>query len=170
MTIYTRKLVEKLREKNYQKSFHTMASNGSLLSENLVYKYPIRTILSGPAAGVSAASYLSNLIGLKNFITYDMGGTSTDVSLVEHNSLPIKRESIFEGIIIKIPQIDIQTIGAGGGSIARIDSGGSLFVGPVSAGADPGPACYGRGGVDPTVTDANIVLGRVGSDQKRGGS
>lgn len=170
MTIYTKKLIEKLREKNYQKSFHTMASNGSLLSENLVYKYPIRTILSGPAAGVSAASYLSNLIGLKNFITYDMGGTSTDVSLVEHNSLPIKRESIFEGIIIKIPQIDIQTIGAGGGSIARIDSGGSLFVGPVSAGADPGPACYGRGGVDPTVTDANIVLGRLGSDQKLGGS
>ena len=170
MSRYAGDLVDSLRERGYENAFHTMASNGGLLTEDLVRRYPVRTVLSGPAAGVSAAAYLAQARGLKNYITYDMGGTSSDVALVADGSWPVKRETILDGIMIRVPQLDIQTVGAGGGSIARIDSGGGLFVGPESAGADPGPASYGRGGTEPTVTDANAVLGRLGANQELGGS
>jgi len=170
MARYTRDLVEALRGRGYESAFHTMASNGGLLTDDLVRRYPVRTVLSGPAAGIAAAAYLSQARGTKNFMTYDMGGTSSDVALIADGQWPVKRETILEGIMIRIPQLDIQTVGAGGGSIARLDSGGSLFVGPESAGADPGPACYGHGGTEPTVTDANAVLGRLGAGQELGGS
>ena len=109
-------------------------------------------------------------LGADDFVTYDMGGTSTDVALIAGGAWPVKRETILDGILLKVPQLDIHTIGAGGGSIAHRDPGGSLVVGPQSAGADPGPACYGKGGDVPTVTDANVVLGRLGAGQRLGDS
>ncbi len=167
---YAGRLVDTLRERGYQGSFHTMASNGGLLSDAMVRAVPVRTILSGPAAGVAAAAYLMQGLGRGDYVTYDMGGTSTDVALVVDGTWPVKRETVLEGIMIKIPQLDIQTIGAGGGSIASLDAGDSLLVGPESAGARPGPACYGHGGEEPTVTDANVVLGRLGAGQELGAS
>lgn len=167
---YCARLVESLRQLEYGGPFHTMASNGGLLSEEMVRRLPVRTVLSGPAAGVSAAAYLMTALRRANYVTYDMGGTSSDVALVVDGAWPVKRETVLEGLMIKVPQLDIQTIGAGGGSIAQLDAGGSLHVGPESAGASPGPACYGLGGEQATVTDANVVLGRLGDGQELGGS
>ena len=170
MSRYVARLVERLREGGLGGSFYTMASNGGLMSEPLVRALPVRTVLSGPAAGISAAAYLMEALGIDSFVTYDMGGTSTDVALVTGGAWPVKRETVLDGILLKVPQLDIHTIGAGGGSIAHRDPGGSLVVGPQSAGAIPGPACYGTGGEAPTVTDANVVLGRLGSGQRLGDS
>ena len=170
MSRYVARLVERLREGGLGGSFYTMASNGGLMSEPLVRALPVRTVLSGPAAGISAAAYLMEALGIDSFVTYDMGGTSTDVALVAGGAWPVKRETVLDGILLKVPQLDIHTIGAGGGSIAHRDPGGSLVVGPQSAGAVPGPACYGKGGEAPTVTDANVVLGRLGSGQRLGDS
>ena len=170
MSRYVARLVERLREGGLAGPFYTMASNGGLMSEPLVRSLPVRTVLSGPAAGISAAAYLMQALGVDDFVTYDMGGTSTDVALIAGGAWPVKRETILDGILLKVPQLDIHTIGAGGGSIAHRDPGGSLVVGPQSAGADPGPACYGKGGDAPTVTDANVVLGRLGAGQRLGDS
>ena len=170
MSRYVARLVERLREGGLGGSFYTMASNGGLMSEPLVRALPVRTVLSGPAAGISAAAYLMEALGIDSFVTYDMGGTSTDVALVTGGAWPVKRETVLDGILLKVPQLDIHTIGAGGGSIAHRDQGGSLVVGPQSAGAIPGPACYGTGGEAPTVTDANVVLGRLGFGQRLGDS
>ena len=170
MSRYVARLVERLRGGGLAGPFYTMASNGGLMSEPLVRSLPVRTVLSGPAAGISAAAYLMEAIGAGNFVTYDMGGTSTDVALIAGGAWPVKRETVLDGILLKVPQLDIHTIGAGGGSIAHRDPGGSLMVGPRSAGADPGPACYGKGGEAPTVTDANVVLGRLGAGQRLGDS
>ena len=167
---YVARLVERLREGGLDGPFYTMASNGGLMSEPLVRAVPVRTVLSGPAAGISAAAHLMEALGIDSFVTYDMGGTSTDAALVAGGAWPVKRETVLDGILLKVPQLDIHTIGAGGGSIAHRDPGGSLVVGPQSAGADPGPACYGKGGEAPTVTDANVVLGRLGSGQRLGDS
>ena len=170
MSRYVARLVERLREGGLGGPFYTMASNGGLMSEPLVRAVPVRTVLSGPAAGISAAAYLTEALGIDSFVTYDMGGTSTDAALVAGGAWPVKRETVLDGILLKVPQLDIHTIGAGGGSIAHRDPGGSLVVGPQSAGANPGPACYGKGGEAPTVTDANVVLGRLGSGQRLGDS
>ena len=170
MSRYVARLVERLREGGLGGSFYTMASNGGLMSEPLVRALPVRTVLSGPAAGISAAAYLMEALGIDSFVTYDMGGTSTDVALITGGAWPVKRETVLDGILLKVPQLDIHTIGAGGGSIAHRDQGGSLVVGPQSAGAIPGPACYGTGGEAPTVTDANVVLGRLGFGQRLGDS
>ena len=170
MTRYVARLVERLHEGGLGGPFYTMASNGGLMSEPLVRALPVRTVLSGPAAGISAAAYLMEVLGVDSFVTCDMGGTSTDVALVAGGAWPVKRETVLDGILLKVPQLDIHTIGAGGGSIAHRDPGGSLVVGPQSAGAIPGPACYGKGGEAPTVTDANVVLGRLGSGQRLGDS
>ena len=170
MSRYVARLIERLREDGLGGPFYTMASNGGLMSEPLVRALPVRTVLSGPAAGISAAAYLTEALGIDSFVTYDMGGTSTDVALVASGVWPVKRETVLDGILLKVPQLDIHTIGAGGGSIAHRDPGGSLVVGPQSAGAIPGPACYGKGGEVPTVTDANVVLGRLGSGQRLGDS
>lgn len=144
-----------------------MQSSGGIMSPEQASTEPVRIILSGPAGGVVGATKIAKLAGHEKIITYDMGGTSTDVALCEDGP-KFTTETLIDGIPIKIPMIDITTIGAGGGSIARIDSGGALKVGPESAGADPGPACYGRGS-EPTVTDANIVLGRIKPESFLGG-
>jgi N-methylhydantoinase A len=136
-----------------------MQSSGGLIRGATAAREPVRTVLSGPAGGVIGAMLVARRAGLRRIMTLDMGGTSTDVCLIDGE--PVRRtESSIGGLPVKVPAIDIQTVGAGGGSIARLDAGGSLKVGPESAGAEPGPACYGRGSA-PTVTDANLVLGRL---------
>ena len=136
-----------------------MQSNGGSISAEMAAKEPVRTILSGPAGGVVGAYEVGKTAGYDKLITFDMGGTSTDVALVDHG-LPLSVESSIDGFPIKVPMLDIHTVGAGGGSIARIDAADALKVGPESAGADPGPICYGKG-AEITVTDANLFLGRL---------
>ncbi len=144
-----------------------MQSNGYAIGTRLARDEPVRTILSGPAAGVVGASELVRAMGVDRFITFDMGGTSTDVSLFD-GTAHIRSLSYPNGYAVRTPVIDIHTVGAGGGSIAAMDAGGSLKVGPESAGANPGPACYGRG-VLPTVTDADLVAGRLVAENFLGG-
>jgi N-methylhydantoinase A len=139
--------------------FRVMQSNGGAISAPLAGREAVRTVLSGPAAGVIGAWTVARSLGLRRVITFDMGGTSTDVSLID-GAVRHQSEWAIGGLPLKIPAIDIHTVGAGGGSIAQVDSGGALKVGPESAGAHPGPACYGKGRL-PTVTDANVVLGRL---------
>ncbi len=136
-------------------------SNGGTIGVDEAARVPVRTVLSGPAAGVAGAAWLAGLAGLGSVVTFDMGGTSTDVALIQAGAPAVAYEREIAGIPLRVPALDIHTIGAGGGSLARRDSGGALLVGPESAGADPGPACYGRGGTEPTVTDANLLLGRL---------
>jgi len=154
-----KKYMKSLNEKLGDVNVHVMQSNGGIISPEQAGLEPVRIITSGPAGGVVGAFNVSSQIGLKKIITYDMGGTSTDISLCD-SSIKYTTESIIDGIPIKTPMIDILTIGAGGGSIAYVDTGGVLKVGPQSAGADPGPACYGKG-LHPTITDANLLLGRI---------
>jgi N-methylhydantoinase A len=135
-----------------------MQSSGGSISAAAAAHEPVRTILSGPAGGVVGALRACGAAGFENIITFDMGGTSTDVALCDHEGMRLTSEAIVAGLPVAVPMMDIHTVGAGGGSIARIDEGGSLRVGPESAGADPGPACYGRS-LQPTVTDAHMVLG-----------
>jgi N-methylhydantoinase A len=144
-----------------------MQSNGSAIGVALAREEPVRTILSGPAAGVIGAAELARSIGTDRFITFDMGGTSTDVSMFDRRT-KIRTLSYQNGYAVRTAVIDIHTVGAGGGSIARVDAGGALRVGPESAGANPGPACYGRGDL-PTVTDADLVAGRIVADNFLGG-
>ena len=136
-------------------------SNGGMATAEAIRRRPVSTLFSGPAAGVTAARGVLGAQGLANLITFDMGGTSTDVALIHHGEASLSTEFRLGGLPIRMPTVDLHTIGAGGGSLARIDSGGGLQVGPESAGASPGPACYGLGGREPTVTDANVVLGRI---------
>jgi N-methylhydantoinase A len=135
-----------------------MQSSGGSISAEAAAHEPVRTILSGPAGGVVGALRVAVGAAFPNIITFDMGGTSTDVALCDREGMRLTNESIVAGVPVAIPMMDIHTVGAGGGSIARVDEGGSLRVGPASAGADPGPACYGRS-LLPTVTDAHVVLG-----------
>ena len=170
MSTYVGRLTRAIGERYAGAGFYTVASHGGLLSAATAVAQPVRTVLSGPAAGIAAALHLARAVGVPNLITYDMGGTSTDVALVSGGDFPLKRETLLEGLVIRLPQLDIHTVGAGGGSIAEVDAGGSLQVGPESAGAAPGPAAYGKGGTRPTVTDANVVLGRLGAGQEMGRS
>ena len=144
-------------------------SNGSIISIKETIDCPIKTALSGPSAGVIAAAFIGKQCGADKIITFDMGGTSADISLIENFTPQVSNERYVEGYPARIPMINIITIGAGGGSIARIDEGGALKVGPRSAGATPGPACYMRGGENPCVTDANIVLGKLNQTKILGG-
>lgn len=144
-------------------------SNGGIISIHESVASPLRTAVSGPAAGVVAAKNLAELTGYKNMITFDMGGTSADFSLIEDGEPKISMEREVEGFPARIPMLDIHACGAGGGSIAYIDNGGALKVGPESAGSTPGPASYGRGGTRPTVTDANLLLGRLNPKEILGG-
>ena len=146
-----------------------MQSSGGIISARIAAAEPVRTMLSGPAGGVIGAYKLAGLAGFDQIIGFDMGGTSTDVFLVDATGPHISNESMVTGIPIGVPMLDIHTAGAGGGSIARFDEGGLLRVGPESAGADPGPICFGRG-TQPTVTDANLALGRLDTDRFMGGS
>jgi len=139
------------------------------MTSDAAARLPVHTVLSGPAGGVAAAVNLGRLTGCANLITCDMGGTSTDVCLVEGLEPALTTEQHIAGLPNRTPQIEINSIGAGGGSVAWLDAGGALRIGPRSAGADPGPACYGRGGTEPTITDANLVLGRVPTDSPLAG-
>jgi N-methylhydantoinase A len=141
-----------------------MLSNGGSVSARNFESAGIRTVLSGPAGGVLGAYQIAKTAGYDQIITFDMGGTSTDVSLC-NNGISLTTESTISGLPIKVPLIDIHTVGAGGGSIATVDTGGALRVGPESAGADPGPICYGNNGEDITVTDANLFLERIAATQ-----
>jgi len=144
-----------------------MQSNGGVTTLETASRQPVRTLLSGPAGGVVGAATMARLSGFQRVITFDMGGTSTDVALVDGEPRP-GNEADIAGLPVRVPMLDIHTVGAGGGSLARFDAGGALRVGPESAGADPGPICYGRG-VQPTVTDANLLLGRLQADKFLGG-
>jgi N-methylhydantoinase A len=147
---------------------HIMQSNGGVVSAEKAAREPVTTILSGPAGGVTGAAYAARLAGIEKVITFDMGGTSTDVALLS-GELRTTSESTVAGFPVAVPMLEIHTVGAGGGSIARFDRGGALRVGPESAGAEPGPICYGRGEL-PTVTDAHAVLGHFGGAGLLGGS
>jgi N-methylhydantoinase A len=149
-----------------------MQSNGGILSAQAAANEPVRTILSGPAGGVLGAQYVAEVAGFSRIISFDMGGTSTDVALMDGGNgeaLATTSESIVSGMPVAVPMLDIHTVGAGGGSIARFDRAGALRVGPESAGAEPGPICYGRG-ERPTVTDANLILGRIPESGLLGGA
>lgn len=169
MRRYLRELRSRLKSAGIPSSLSIMTSNGGTLPAERVETMPVLSMLSGPAAGVIAASYVGQAASFPNVITCDMGGTSTDVCLVQGGEFAMTTEGRVGAFPIKICQIDINTIGAGGGSIAAVASGGFLTVGPRSAKALPGPACFGRGGVEPTVTDANVALGRLGTKQLLGG-
>jgi N-methylhydantoinase A len=149
----------RLQERMTKSPLRVMQSNGGSVSSGTAASEPVRTILSGPAGGVVGAFHIAQMCGYSNFITFDMGGTSTDVSLCE-NEIKVTHENEVNGMPVGIPMMDIHTVGAGGGSIANLDPGGALKVGPQSAGADPGPICYGKG-ERLTVTDANVILGRL---------
>lgn len=150
------------------KHLRVMQSSGGSVSARVAADEPVRTILSGPAGGVVGAVEAARAAGFPDIVTFDMGGTSTDVALGANGEVRTTNESVVAGLPVAVPVLDIHTVGAGGGSIARVDAGGSLRVGPESAGADPGPAAYGRGTLA-TVTDANLVLGRFGAAQLLGG-
>jgi N-methylhydantoinase A len=166
---YLQRIVDSLHGAGVNTRLNIMQSNGGVMTAETAGQKSVHTVLSGPAAGVLGGLALSKMAGFGNIITIDMGGTSFDVSLAHRGVPSFSMESDIGGHPIKIPMIDIKTLGAGGGSVARIDAGGALQVGPESAGADPGPVCYGRGGEEPTVTDANVVLGYLNPKYFAGG-
>ena len=167
---YLDRLESGLRDSGFEGDVLIVQSNGGVMSVDTAKRFPVRTALSGPAAGVIAATEIASAAGFDNIITCDMGGTSFDVSLVAGGKAALSAQtSIDFGMVVRTPMIEITTIGAGGGSIASVDHGGLLQVGPHSAGSDPGPACYGLGNTEPTVTDANLVLGRINAARPIGG-
>jgi len=155
-------------EQNTKLNLRVMQSSGGSISAGVAAVEPVRTILSGPSGGVVGALRAAHSAGIANVITFDMGGTSTDVALCDSGAIRTTNEAMVAGLPVAVSVMDIHTVGAGGGSIARVDEGGSLRVGPESAGADPGPACYGRS-LLPTVTDAHVVLGHFGGAGLLGG-
>ncbi len=169
MARYLDALRQGLTEKGYTRDVLIMTSNGGVATAAQARRLPVATVLSGPAGGVAASVHLGRLRALHNLITCDMGGTSTDVCLIEQLRIPVTNEQRIGDYANRTPQIEINAVGAGGGSIAWLDDGDILKVGPHSAGADPGPACYGKGGTDPTVTDANLVLNRLEAGGKLAG-
>ena len=167
---YLERLEAGLRQGGFGGEILILQSNGGVMSVDIARSFPIRTALSGPAAGVIAGAHIGVSAGFPNLITCDMGGTSFDVSLVADGESAIAAQtSVDFGMVIRTPMIEITTIGAGGGSIAWVDRGGMLQIGPESAGSDPGPVCYNLGNDRPTVTDANVVLGRINADKPIGG-
>ena len=167
---YLNKLDGSLRNAGFKGDFLIVQSNGGVMSRETASDMPFKTALSGPAAGVIACAEIAKAAGFERVITGDMGGTSFDVSLIDERGASLAAQTAIEfGLVIRSPMIQIETIGAGGGSIASVDSSDMLSVGPQSAGSNPGPACYARGNLRPTVTDANVVLGRIASDRPLGG-
>jgi N-methylhydantoinase A len=165
---YVQRLEDELRERGMRSRLHVMQSSGGVMSAATAQQRPIRTLLSGPVGGAIGSAALSRLRGDDNLICIDAGGTSFDVSLIMDGRPEVARETSLDGFPLLSPVVNIHTIGAGGGSIAHVEAGG-LRVGPRSAGAFPGPACYGRGGTDATVTDAHLVLGRIDPNYFLGG-
>ena len=167
---YLDRLDTALSNGGFAGEFLIVQSNGGVMSTNVACQLPVRTALSGPAAGVIAAGHIATTAGFENVITGDMGGTSFDVALIsEGQSMLSPQTSIDFGMVVRTPMIEITTIGAGGGSIAWVDKGGLLNIGPESAGSTPGPVAYGQGNDRPTVTDANVVLGRIDPESPIGG-
>ncbi|MDE4175664.1 hydantoinase/oxoprolinase family protein [Phaeobacter sp. PT47_59] len=167
---YLGRLENALKAGGFDGEFMIVQSNGGVMAVDTACRLPVRTALSGPAAGVIAAGYIAQSAGFENIITGDMGGTSFDVSLIaEGQSMLSPQTAIDFGMVVRNPMIEITTIGAGGGSIAWVDKGGLLNIGPESAGSNPGPVAYGLGNTRPTVTDANVVLGRIDPDNPIGG-
>jgi N-methylhydantoinase A len=166
---YLAALEDRLAGEGSRADLFIMTSSGGIMTAETAARLPVSTLLSGPAGGVAAAVHLGRTADYRNLITYDMGGTSTDVCLVEELAPALTTEQTLVELPNKTPQIEIRAIGAGGGSIAWIDAGGGLRVGPRSAGAVPGPASYGRGGTAATVTDANLVLSRVNPEERLAG-
>jgi N-methylhydantoinase A len=166
---YLQRFQTKLAEAGFCGRFSIMQSNGGRLPAEVMSSNAITSLFSGPAAGVVGAARQAARAGFRDVITFDMGGTSTDVCLVEDARAQLVGETEVDGLPIKTPVIDIATVGAGGGSIVWVDDGGLLRVGPQSAGADPGPACYGRGGTQPTITDAHVLRGTVRAETFLGG-
>ncbi len=164
-------LRERFKERGVTEQTVVIKSNGGEMTLDAAARTPIQMTVSGPTGGVIAGKHIAGLAGISHCVTLDMGGTSTDTSTIVNGQENFTTDFEIEfGVPIQIPMIDIRTIGAGGGSIAWIDKGGMLRVGPESAGADPGPACYGQGGTRPAVTDANLVLGRINADNFLGGA
>jgi N-methylhydantoinase A len=169
MEHYLDDLEESLAARGAAKRLFVMASSGGIMSAARAKAFPAQTVLSGPAGGVSASVLIGRASGIKNLITCDMGGTSTDVAMIRDLRPRIAVDNVIDGLPLKVPQVDINTVGAGGGSIAELDSYGQLRVGPRSAGSNPGPICYGRGGTEVTVTDANLMLQRLALRKALGG-
>ena len=167
---YLDRLEKALKSGGFDGEFMIVQSNGGVMAVDTACRLPIRTALSGPAAGVIAAGYIASCAGFENVITGDMGGTSFDVSLIANEKTMLSPQTAIDfGLVVRAPMIEITTIGAGGGSIAWVDKGGLLNIGPETAGSDPGPVAYGLGNDRPTVTDANIVLGRIDPENPIGG-
>lgn len=159
---YIQSLATALKAKGYKNDLLVMNGNGGMVPASQVSIEAVKTVMSGPASGVMAAVATGRRAGIFNLITYDMGGTSTDVALIKNARAPVSNEIEVEyAMPIHVPMVDVRTVGAGGGSIARVDAGGMLRVGPHSAGSVPGPICYGKGGTEPTISDANLLLGRL---------
>jgi N-methylhydantoinase A len=166
---YIHRLGADLRALGLTTAPHLTQSNGGVISFDLAARLPVRTVLSGPSTGVVAAQELGRMAGIGKLITFDMGGTSTDVALLQDGQCQLTGEAVVHGYPIKAPMLDIHTVGAGGGSIATVDTGGLLKVGPRSCGAFPGPACYDQGSVEPAVTDANVMLQTLNPTHLLGG-
>lgn len=166
---YLQGLVGQLREEGFRNEVLLVQSNGGVMSQELARQFSVNTILSGPAAGVIAAQKLGSNLGIQNLITCDIGGTSLDLSIIEEGHSDTAREISLEyGLPMRTTMLDISSHGAGGGSVVWIDRAGIMQIGPQSAGAVPGPVCYRQGGMEPTVTDANLVLGRIGKENPIG--
>jgi len=159
---YVARLAAELRGRGYARDLLVMNGNGGMVAADKVSREAVKTVMSGPASGVMAAVATGRRAGMANLLTYDMGGTSTDVAMIKAGRAPVSNEIEVEyAMPIHVPMVDVRTVGAGGGSIARVDAGGMLRVGPESAGSYPGPVCYGRGGTRVTISDANLLLGRL---------
>jgi N-methylhydantoinase A len=166
---YLRSLEEELAKRHFQSVLQIMQSNGGLMTSAVAREMPISMVESGPVAGAIGGAMLASMIGYNNVITYDMGGTTAKTSIISGGLPETTDQYLVEGRPILLPVVDIREIGAGGGSVAWIDEAGALHVGPQSAGAEPGPACYKRGGVEPTVTDADLQIGILDPDYFLGG-
>jgi N-methylhydantoinase A len=167
---YMRNLQTELNKKMQDVQLHVLRSDGGLASSKAAEDYPVNMLMSGPAGGVSGAIWIAQQAGYPNLLTLDMGGTSTDVALVQNGVAQLRRETTVGDVTVRASSVDVRTVGAGGGSIAHVpELTGALRVGPESAGADPGPAAYNKGGEQPTVTDANVVLGNLPVEVRLGG-
>jgi N-methylhydantoinase A len=164
-----REYTDTLEKRLGAKRLYLLDSSGGLMTPAEAGRSSVRLLLSGPSGGVTAARYIGQLSGHNNIITFDMGGTSADVAVIAANTSVLRKETVIDKNHLLLPMVDVRAIGAGGGSIAGVEEGGYLFVGPESAGAEPGPACYGKGGERPTVTDADVVLGIIDPAQFLGG-
>lgn len=167
---YIKNMQRELKRSMKDVQFHVLRSDGGLASPKAAQNYPVNLLMSGPAGGVTGANWIAEQAGFENLMTFDMGGTSTDVCLVENGRAQLRRETTVGDVTVRASSVDVRTVGAGGGSIAHVpEITRALRVGPESAGADPGPAAYGRGGTDPTVTDAHVALGFLPTAARLGG-